>query len=176
MIFVRTTRNAAAIGPDVRRAIRQLAPAYPIHDMQSLSSRTAGATAQARFSAMVLALFAATALALAVVGIYGVMSLAVATRTREIGIRMALGADHRRVQRLVVSEGMSLVAIGALIGCAGALVSTRVLQTLLFDLQPSDPLTYASILVLLGCAAAAANWIPARRASRVDPVEALRAD
>ncbi|HEY7394043.1 MAG TPA: FtsX-like permease family protein, partial [Gemmatimonadaceae bacterium] len=176
MIFVRTTRDAAAIGPDVRRAIRQLAPAYPIHDMQSLSSRTAGATAQARFSAMVLALFAATALALAVVGIYGVMSLAVATRTREIGIRMALGADHRRVQRLVVSEGMSLVAIGALIGCAGALVSTRVLQTLLFDLQPSDPLTYASILVLLGCAAAAANWIPARRASRVDPVEALRAD
>jgi ABC-type antimicrobial peptide transport system permease subunit len=104
------------------------------------------------------------------------MSLAVSARTREIGIRIALGADQRRVRRLVVWEGLSLVAAGAAIGIAGALVCTRVLQTMLFDVTPSDPVTYAGIVALLGIAATAASWIPARRASRVDPVVALRAE
>jgi ABC-type antimicrobial peptide transport system permease subunit len=125
---------------------------------------------------VVLGLFAFSALSLAVIGIYGVMSLAVTARTREIGIRIALGADQKRVQRLVVWEGVGLVGAGAMIGVGGALVATRLLQTLLFDLSPSDPATYAGILALLGVAAATASWIPARRASRVDPVVALRAD
>ncbi|HEY9225405.1 MAG TPA: FtsX-like permease family protein, partial [Gemmatimonadaceae bacterium] len=137
---------------------------------------SAAATAQMRFNAILLGLFAATALSLAVVGIYGVMSLAVAARTREIGIRIALGADHRRVQRLVVGEGLALVSVGAAIGIAGAIWSTRVLQNLLYDLKPSDPVTYVGILVLLASAAVLASWIPARRASRVDPVVALRSD
>jgi putative ABC transport system permease protein len=161
---------------DVRRAIHELAPRYPVYDMLPLATRAAAATAQARFSAVLLGLFAATALSLAVVGIYGVMSLAVAARTREIGIRIALGADQRRVQRLVVGEGIALVAVGAVIGLAGALVSTRVLQSLLFDLTSTDPLTYTLILALLAVAAMLASWIPARRASRVDPVVALRAE
>jgi ABC-type antimicrobial peptide transport system permease subunit len=100
----------------------------------------------------------------------------VTQRSREIGIRIALGADQQRVQRLVIGEGVSLVAGGAAIGLIGALLCTRVLRSLLFDLTPSDPVTYVSIVALLGATAFAASWIPARRASRVDPVEALRAD
>jgi putative ABC transport system permease protein len=176
MIFVRTARDPGALGPDVRRALRELAPTYPVHDMMPLEERTAAATAQARFSAILLGLFAATALSLAVVGIYGVMSLAVTTRTRELGIRIALGADQSRVRRLVVTEGIALVSVGAAIGLAGALLSTRVLSTLLYDLEPSDPVTYVAIIALLGGAAMLASWIPARRASRVDPMVALRSE
>ena len=116
------------------------------------------------------------ALSLAVVGIYGVMSLAVTARTREIGIRIALGANQDRVRRLVVSEGVGLVSVGVMLGLLGALGCTRVLQRLLFDLSPTDPLTYAAIVALLGLAAVAASWIPAQRASSVDPVVALRVD
>ena len=176
IVFVRSTRDAASLGPEIRHAIHEIAPSFPIYDMQTMENRAAGATAQARFSAELLGLFAFSALSLAVIGLYGVMSLAVTARTREIGIRIALGADHGRVQRLVVSEGLALVGAGAAIGVAGALVCTRLLQTLLFDLSPSDPATYVGIVALLGAAAVTASWIPARRASRVDPVVALRAD
>jgi putative ABC transport system permease protein len=176
IVFIRSTRDAASLGPEVRRAIHEVAPSFPIYDMQTMNARAAGATAQARFSAQVLALFALSALSLAAIGIYGVMSLAVTARTREIGIRIALGADRGRVQRLVVGEGVALVGAGAALGVAGALVCTRVLQSLLFDLSPSDPTVYVGIVMLLGAAATAASWVPARRASRVDPVVALRAD
>ncbi|MEP6495816.1 MAG: ABC transporter permease [bacterium] len=174
--FVRTTVDAASLGADVRRALREVSPRYPIDDMQTMDERTGAATAKARFSALLLGLFAATALSLAVIGIYGVMSLAVAARTRELGIRIALGADRRRVQRLVVGEGMALVSLGAALGLVGAVACTRVLRSLLFDLTPTDPLTYVAIIVLLTITAAGASWIPARRASRVDPIEALRTD
>jgi len=176
MIFVRTLRDPIAAANDVRRAIREVAPRYPVYDVQTMTTRAAGATAQKRFIAVLLALFAATALSLAAIGIYGVMSLAVAARTKEIGIRVALGADQRRVQRLVVGEGLGLVTLGAALGLAGALIVTRVLQSMLFDLTPSDPATYVSIVALLGVAAIVASWIPARRASRVDPVVALRSE
>jgi putative ABC transport system permease protein len=175
-VVVRSTRDVAALGPEVRRAIHEIAPAFPIYDMRTMGERAAGATVQARFSAVLLGLFALTALSLAAIGIYGVMSLAVASRTREMGIRIALGADARRVERLVVSEGLALVSIGAIVGVAGALACTRVLQTLLYDLTPSDPVTYISIVALLAIVAVTTSWIPARRASRVDPVLALRAD
>ena len=125
---------------------------------------------------MLFGLFAATALALTVVGIYGVMALAVTARTREIGIRIALGADQHHVRRQVVREGVALASVGVVLGLAGALGCTRVLQKLLFDLSPTDPVTYSAIVALLGLAAVAASWVPARRASSVDPVVALRAD
>jgi ABC-type antimicrobial peptide transport system permease subunit len=176
IIFVRSTRDAASLGPEIRRAIREIAPAFPVYDMQSMTSRAASATAQARFSAVLLALFAVSALSLAAIGVYGVMSLAVAARTREIGIRIALGADQGRVRRLVVWEGLALVAAGGAIGVAGALAATRLLRTMLFDLSPSDPVTYVTIIGVLVAAVVTASWIPARRASRVDPVVALRAD
>jgi predicted permease len=175
-IFLRTSSAPAALGADVRRALREIAPRYPMDDMQTMPEITGVATAKARFSALLLGLFAATALSLAVIGIYGVMSLAVAARTREIGIRIALGADGRRVQRLVVSEGMALVSVGAALGLVGALVCTRVLRSLLFELTPTDPFTYVMIVIVLAIAAIAASWIPARRAARVDPIMALRTD
>src|SRR6185312_1094018 len=102
--------------------------------------------------------------------------LAVTARTREMGIRIALGAERSRVQRLVIGEGLGLVSIGAALGLLGALGATRVLRTFLFDLSANDPITYASIIVVLGAAALTASWIPARRASGVDPVVALRAE
>jgi len=103
-------------------------------------------------------------------------ALAVSARTREIGVRIALGADRGHVQRFVVGDGLVLVMVGAALGIAGALASTRVLRSLLFDLTPSDPPTYVAIVVILGACALAASWLPARRASRVDPMTALRSD
>jgi predicted permease len=176
VVFVRARRAASAIGEEVRRAVRDVAPSIPIYDMQTMDARTAAATSQARFSATLLALFAFTALSLAAIGIYGVMSLAVSTRSRELGIRIALGADQGRVKRLVIREGVALAASGAAIGLVVAFMATRVLRTMLYDLAPSDPATYAVVVMLLGGTAVAAAWIPARRAARVDPVEALRAD
>jgi putative ABC transport system permease protein len=176
MIFVRAAGDPVALAAGVRRAIHELAPRYPVYDIQAMTARAAGAAAQSRFSALLLGLFAATALALTVVGIYGVMALAVTARTREIGIRIALGADEHRVRRQVVSEGVALASVGVILGLAGALGCTRVLQKLLFDLSPTDPVTYCAIVALLGLATVAATWVPARRASSVDPVVALRAD
>ena len=175
MIFVRTARDPLALVASARRAVGTLVPGVPVFDIKSMAERTAVATAQARFSAVLLGLFAATALALAVIGIYGVMSFMVVQRTREIGIRMALGADRMQVQRLVIAEGLWLAATGTVLGVVAAFALTRVLGSLLFDVKPADPLTYISIVVLLAIAAAVASWIPARRASLVEPTEALRA-
>jgi ABC-type antimicrobial peptide transport system permease subunit len=174
MLFLRTTGDPASYATAVRSAIREVAPRFPLYDMKPLSTRTAAATAQARFSSVLLTLFAIVALSLAALGIYGVMSLAVAQRTREIGIRMALGADARRVRRMVVREGIALATWGAVLGLAGALVATRLLRSFLYDIRPSDPLTYVAIVLLLGGAAMLASWIPARRATHVQPTQALR--
>jgi len=175
-IFVRTAGDPAALGMDVRRILQEVAPRYPAHDMQLMTDRVAVATASQRFIATLLGLFAGIAVSLAGVGIYGVIALSVTARTREIGIRMALGADRARVQRLVVGEGIALVSVGAVVGLVGALLATRVLQSLLFDLHPADPLTIATALAVLGGASVLASWLPARRASRVDPVLAFRTD
>ncbi|MFI5245768.1 MAG: ABC transporter permease, partial [Gemmatimonadales bacterium] len=175
VIFVRTARDPLALVAAARRVLGTLVPGVPVFDIKSMAERTAIATAQARFSAVLLGLFAATALALALIGIYGVVSFMVVQRTREIGIRMALGADRTQVQRLVIAEGLWLAAAGTVVGVAAAFALTRVLRSLLFDVTPTDPMTYVSIVILLTAAAAVASWIPARRASQVEPTEALRA-
>jgi putative ABC transport system permease protein len=175
MIFVRTARDPLALTAVARRTVGALVPGVPVFDIKTMAGRTAAATAQARFSAVLLAMFAVTALALAVIGIYGVMSFMVVQRTREIGIRMALGADRMQVQRLVIAEGLWLAAAGTALGVVAAFALTRVLRSLLFDVRPGDPLTYLAIVGLLAVAAAIASWIPARRASQVEPTEALRA-
>jgi putative ABC transport system permease protein len=174
MVFIRTHRDPVALAPAVRRTVHEFAPDYPVYDLRTMESRVAAASAQARFSAVLLTLFALVALASAVIGIYGVMSFAVLRRTREIGIRMALGADRQRVLGMVVRDGILLTAVGGAIGLAAALVLTRVLCAFLFEVTPSDPGTYLIILFLLVSAALLASWIPARRAALVDPVEALR--
>ncbi|MDQ6830060.1 MAG: ABC transporter permease [Gemmatimonadota bacterium] len=174
MIYVRSLGETEALSSSARRVIREVAPGMPIYDVLTLRARVAEAMAQARFSAILLALFAGVALVLAAVGIYGVMSFSVAQRTREIGIRMALGAQRRSVLRLVVGQGIGLASAGVIVGMAAAFAATRILRSLLFDVAPSDPLTFVSIIALLLAAALLASWLPARRATRVDPTEALR--
>ena len=174
MVFLRTRGDPLSLGPSVRAELHGLAPDLPVYDMQTMDSRIGAATGQARFSAVLLTLFAGVALALAVMGIYGVISFAVAQRTREIGIRMALGANRTRVIAMVVREGTTLAALGAAIGLGIALFLTRVLTAMLYDVTPSDPGTYLTIVALLGAAAFLACWVPARRAAAVEPVEALR--
>jgi predicted permease len=176
IVFVRTMRNAATMANELRRAVHDAAPQLPVYDLQTMTQREGTATAQNRFRAMLLTAFALAALLLAAIGIYGVLSFAVTARTREIGIRIALGAERARVQRLVIGEGLALVGVGMVIGLAGAFAGARVLRTFLFDLTPNDPVTYAVIIVVLGVTAVLASWVPGRRASRVDPVIALRAE
>ncbi|MGH7616914.1 MAG: ABC transporter permease, partial [Gemmatimonadaceae bacterium] len=174
IVFVRTMKNAATIANELRRAVREVAPQLPVDDMQTMTQRAGTATAQNRFRALLLTAFALAALLLAAIGIYGVLSFAVTARTREMGIRIALGAERASVQRLVVGEGLALVAMGVVVGLAGSFAGARVLRTFLFDLTPSDPVTYATIIVVLGVTAVLASWVPGLRASRVDPVVALR--
>jgi predicted permease len=174
MVFVRAASDPSALVPSVREAIRRVAPRIPVHDIQPMSRRLASASAQARFSTVLLGAFAAIALSLAVMGIYGVLSFAVAERTREIGIRMALGADRGSVLSLIVREGALLAGVGAVIGVVAALGATRVLRSMLFEVTTNDPWTYGAMIAVLALAALAASWLPARRAAGVDPTIALR--
>ena len=134
------------------------------------------ATARARFQTLLLAVFAAAAALLSAIGIYGVMSYAVSKRTREIGVRMALGADPRSVLRLVVGQGMAVAFAGGGLGLVGAFLLTRLMASLLYGVRPGDPLTFAAVAAALLLVALAASWIPARRAARIDPTAALRSD
>ena len=139
-----------------------------------MEDRVTGVTAFQRFGATLLGLFAAVALALATLGVYGVVSFGVAQRRRELGVRAALGATRSDLVRLVVRSGLSIAGAGTALGLLGALVATRVLRSLLFGVAPSDPLTFAGIVGVLGSAVLLASWLPARRAARVMPTEALR--
>ncbi len=176
MIFVRATTSPAALIPAVRRQVHELNKDLPVYDIQLLPNRMAASTARARFSATLLAVFALLALALAAIGIYGVMSYVVAQRTHEIGVRMALGAEPGNVRWLMLARGATLALAGVVIGILGSLASTRVLASLLYQVKPGDPSTYAVISAVLGVAALVAIYVPARRATRVDPMVALRAE
>lgn len=174
MIFLRTAGDPLALVAPVRRALTETAPQDPVYDIATMNQRVGAASSQARFSAMLLALFAIVALGLAVMGIYGVMAFGVAQRTREIGIRIALGADRRRVLNMVVREGVALAAIGTVIGLVAAFALTKLLRTLLFGVTPADPVTYVVIVAVVAAAALLASWIPARHAASIEPTEALR--
>jgi len=176
VLFVRTAGNPAALTQAVEREVHALDKNLPVYDVKTMNERIRDATSRARFSAVLLAVFAAIALVLAAVGIYGVMSYLVTQRTREIGIRIALGAGSADVLSLVVRRGATLALAGIAIGVAGALASTRVLATLLYEVKPGDPSTYITIAAVLAAVALLASYIPARRASSVDPSSALRAE
>ncbi|HSR41903.1 MAG TPA: ABC transporter permease, partial [Longimicrobiales bacterium] len=174
-ILVARGPDADAVGPLLREVTRSLDPDVPVR-VASLTSRIAGSAADRRFTAFVLAAFGLVALLLAAVGVYGVVACSVARRTREIGIRVALGAAPERVRRRVVGEALSVVGVGAVAGVMAALALSRLLAGLLHGVGPLDPLTHgAAAAVLLG-ATALASWIPARRGTRVDPTVALRAE
>ena len=162
------------MAPAVRRVMAEVAPGTPVFEIRTMEDRMAAAMSYERFSTLLLALFAAVALGLATLGTYGVISFAVAQRTREIGIRVALGATRGDVVRLIVGQGFGLVAAGAAIGTAAAFMATGVPRTMLFDVAPTDPVVYVAVVAILGAAVILASWIPARRAAGVHPTEALR--
>lgn len=151
-----------SVNPEIPATYRTLAQVYAA----SLDSR--------RFSLVLFGVFAAVALLLAVMGIYSVLAWRVTQHTREIGIRMALGAQRRDVLKLIMVNGMSMAGLGVLIGIAGALVARKFITALLYGISATDPLTFAGIAVLLLLVAAVACWVPARRATKVDPLIALR--
>jgi putative ABC transport system permease protein len=173
-LAVRTHGDPGAVYGAIRSLVAQIDPELPVHDMRPMERVMAETMASRRFTLWLVGAFAALALLLASVGIYGVMSCAVTERLHEIGVRVALGAQRRDVLRLVVGHGMRLAAIGLLLGSVTAFFAARAMTTLLFGIRPSDPLTYIGIAVVLGLAALAACYIPARRATSVHPMVALR--
>ena len=175
-LFVKTSGDPAAIAPAVRREIKALAPNLPVFDVTTLEMRAARTFSRERFGATLLSLLAAIALFLASVGIYGLVAETVAARTREIGVRMALGASPGDIVRRVLQRGLALAAAGLAAGILAALALSRLLSSLLFGVGAGDPVTYAVVSAILLVVSAAACWIPARRATRVDPVTALRSE
>ena len=174
VLVARVDGNArAAIGP-VRSAIQQLDPTLPITDAKTPDEHMGLSLFPARVAAVLLGIFGLLALTLAAIGIFGVVSYSARQRTREIGIRMALGARRQDVLHLVVLQGMTVVAIGLVVGLAGAFALTRFLSSLLYGVSPTDPVTFLGITVLLGLVAFSASYVPALRATNVEPMRALR--
>jgi putative ABC transport system permease protein len=176
LVVLRTTRDPMSFVGPVRRAVKEIDAAQPISNAQTMEQMLSGRVAQRRFSMVLVGMFAALALTLALIGAYGVTSYLVSQRTREIGIRMALGADSRRVARSIVGEGLRVAAIGVLAGLIIALFTTRLAAGLLYGVSPRDPVTLGAVVVTLLAVSAIANYLPARRAARVDPLTALRQD
>ena len=172
-IVVRGTSGDTALAALVREKVHAVDPLIPVPGARSLGSIVTSSLGGERFRTQLLSVFAALALLLASVGIAGVMSQAVRQRTAEIGVRMALGAEPRRVVGGLLAEGMRLVALGLLIGIAGALAASRVLSSFLYGIGAADPATYAAVGLVLAACAALACWIPARRAAAIDPMRAL---
>jgi putative ABC transport system permease protein len=175
-VVVRTAGDPESILSAVRQRVRAIDPSLAISTVRTMDEWVANNAAQPRLNAMLLATFAGAAMLVAAIGIYGVIAYSVNQRTREIGVRIALGAPRARVLRLIVGEGMLVGGLGIGAGLAGALALSRVLASLVFDVPVRDPLTYASVAAGLAVVALAACAIPARKASRVDPIVALRAD
>ncbi|MGH9851014.1 MAG: ABC transporter permease, partial [Blastocatellia bacterium] len=175
-LTLRTTGEPLALSGAVRAAVQSLDPDQPVFRIRTMDEVLAGALAPARFTLSLLLLFAVVAAALAAVGIYGVMAHAVSQRTHEIGIRLALGAQGRDVLRLIVRQGLQLALGGVALGLVAAFALTRLLKTQLFDVSATDPLTFVGLATLLFVVALLACWIPSRRATKVDPLIALRSD
>ncbi|MEJ2185864.1 MAG: ABC transporter permease [Gemmatimonadota bacterium] len=175
-LVLRTQGDPRAVLPAVRQQVRQLDPQQPVYMVRTMKESYAAASLQRRVATVALSLFAGFALLLAAVGIYAVVAYGVGQRTREIGLRMALGAGHGQVLRLVVRQALVPVAIGVAAGSVGALALSRVLSGLLFHVSAEDPLTLAAVLLLFGSVGFLASYMPARRASKLDPVTALSSE
>ena len=175
-MILRSDVPTASLAALVTRTVHGLDPNLPISSLRSLDAIIARSVSQPRFYMLLLGTFAVAALLLAAIGIFGVMSYAVTQQTREFGIRIALGADRRAIVRMVLARAMLLITLGLALGVAGALVVGRAMSTLLFDVSPQDPVTLLAVVSLLAGVAFLASYLPARRATRVDPMVALRAD
>lgn len=173
-LIVRTAGNPLGLIDAVRAAVRSVDPKQPIGNVRTMEQVLNDSVSRQRFTAVLLALFAGTAMLLSVVGLYGVMAYNVAQRTREIGVRMALGAARTDILRSVLIQSMAWVAAGAVVGFGGALALGRVISSMLYGVSATDPVTFAVVLTILFLTALAAAWLPARRAASVDPMVALR--
>jgi ABC-type antimicrobial peptide transport system permease subunit len=173
-LVVRTQSDPGSIAGAVKQQVWKIDSQLPLTRVETMDEVAAGSFAARRFNMLLLVIFAGLALVLASVGIYGVMSYAVTQRTQEIGIRMALGARAIDVLALIIRNGMSLILIGVVIGLAGSLALTRLLATMLFGVTPTDTLTFVTVSAVLIFVALLACYIPARRATKVDPLVALR--
>jgi putative ABC transport system permease protein len=173
-IVASATTDPKSLQVPLARGLSSLDPLMPVKDLETLEELISGTIARPRFNATMLTLFAALGLLLASLGIYGVLSYSVAQRTHEMGIRMALGADPRDVLSLVVRDGLKVAVLGVLVGVAAALPATRLMGALLYGVEASDPVVFASVAATLTLVALAASYIPARRATRVEPMVALR--
>ncbi len=174
VIVVRSAGDPVSMMRALRTTVQALDKDLPIITLRSMDTILSSSVAQSRFRTLLMGLFGASALLLATIGIYGVLAYSVSTRLHEIGIRMAIGAQVIDVLSLVIGQGMRLVALGVIIGVLSALALTRVLRSLLYQVAPTDPLTFAAVSLLLVFIALVACWLPARRATKVDPMEALR--
>jgi predicted permease len=172
-VLARTAANPLALSETLRRMVRNRDPNVPVK-FSTLEENLADNVATPRFRTLLLGIFAGLAVCLAMAGVYGVMAYAVGQRSNEIGLRMALGASRNDVLGLVLRQGLVYVALGLALGLAGAFAATRLLASFLFEVKPADPATYAAVAALLAAAALAATYVPARRATRVDPLTALR--
>jgi predicted permease len=176
-LTIRTTlADPLALAPAVRAAVRDLDPDVPVYQVLTLEQQVSRSLWRQRMQGQVLGIFAALALLLAVVGIYGVISYAVAQRTRELGVRIAMGASRRQVLALVLGQGARLALAGVALGLLGALALSRVIASLLYEVDALDPVTFGAVPLLLAAVALLATWVPARRATRVDPLIAIRGD
>ena len=168
--------NAADVAAAIRAETHNIDPGLPVTEVETLPQAMNASLAEPRFRTLLLAVFGAIALVLASVGIYGVISYSVSRRTREIGVRMALGASPASLRRLVLGESAKLALFGLAAGIPAAFASTRLLSRMLFAVTPADPLTFIGVAFLLTIMAMAAAYFPARRAMRVDPMTALRCE
>jgi putative ABC transport system permease protein len=174
MMIVKTHGPTATLVPALRRAVASVDPALPIYDVLTLDDRIAGALSRPRFNAVLVAGFAAAALLIAALGVYGMLSYSVSSRLREIGVRLALGAAPQRIVRFVVSDGLRLAVMGVAIGIIAALAAGRLTRSLVVDVNPSDPWILAAVTTVMIVVAYLAAFLPARRASAVDPIVVLR--
>jgi predicted permease len=173
-VAVRTAGDPARFVTRLRDAVHSADPELPISNVRTMDELIEQSVGQRRLSMMLLSLFSGIALVLASIGIYGVMSYSVTQRSRELGVRIALGAGRADVLRLVLRQGMSLALLGIAIGVGAALLLTRVIESQLYGVRASDPVTFVAVALLLGLTALAANLVPAVRAMRVDPAVVLR--
>jgi ABC-type antimicrobial peptide transport system permease subunit len=175
-LIVKTAGDPAALGPAVRAAVRALDPGVPVLRVETMTGVVAESVGSRRFGTQLVAGFAALALALAGIGIYGVMSYDVSQRAYEIGVRRALGAQRRQVLALTLVRGARLAALGLAVGVLGALAVTRALGAVLVGVGATDPVTFGAVALALAAVAGVASYLPARRAAAVNPVEAIRGE
>jgi predicted lysophospholipase L1 biosynthesis ABC-type transport system permease subunit len=173
---VRAAGDPSTLAAAIRRTVHEIDPELDAYTIQTMDDALGEPLAQPRLTTLLLSAFSLTALLLAAVGLYGALASVVGERTRELGVRMALGAAPGQVRRTVLRGALGVVAVGAAAGVVGALAGTRLLASLLYEVSPTDPLTLGGVCAVLGLVALAAAYLPARRATRIDPAIALRAE